>query len=214
MKKVDTAHNFNSAMIGMILADGSMPKENYLYLRHGGKQLNYVDEKVEYLSNYLQPSSVRSAFDKKGYEYRYAFYNSDKLKYLYRNIYAGENGKKVLKTNIINRMDAISLAFIYMDDGCLSLRKDPKYEDVYKSREIHLNVQSFTMSEVQQLKAHILKKFDVDFHITTDKGKPRMWCNTSNTIKFLTVVAPIVKEFPSMLYKLDLKYKKKNIKFI
>lgn len=212
MKKAKTKHEFNSAMIGIILGDGSMPKKNCLYIRHGGKQLSYVDEKVEYLSNYLHPQSLRSSVDKNGYKYRYAYYNDFKLQYLYKDIYAGKNNEKALKTSIINRINEISLAFIYMDDGCLSLRG--KKTGCIRSREIHLNVQSFSMHEVKQLRNHILNKFGIDFHITTDKGKPRLWCNTKNTIKFLEIVSPIVKEFPSMHYKLDLKYKNKNIKFI
>lgn len=212
MKKASTKHEFNSALIGMILADGSMPKEKYLYIRHGGNQLDYVNEKVEYLSKYIQPSTLKQSIDKKGYTYRYAFYNSDKLINLYKKIYCGKNNKKILTQSIINRITPISLAFIYMDDGCLSLRG--KNKGNIQSREIHLNVQSFSCDEVTKLRNYILNKYDVDFHITTDKGKPRLWCNTKNTLKFLEIVAPIVKEFKTMHYKLDLKYKNKNISFL
>lgn len=211
MKKVNTKHDFNSAMIGIILADGSMSKENILYIRHGGKQLSYVDEKVEYLSKYITPKSLRESVDKKGYKYRYAYYNTDKLKYLYKKIY--KDGKKKLTNKILNRFTPTTLAFIYMDDGCLSLRKDKK-NGCIKSREIHLNVQSFTIEEVNNLKNLLLNKFGIDFHTTLDKGNPRLWCNTKNTIKFLKIVAPIVKEFPTMHYKLDLKYKVKPISFL
>lgn len=212
MIKAKTKHEFNSAMIGIILGDGSMSNEKYLYIRHGGKQLDYVNEKVEYLSNYIYPKSIKQNIDKLGYTYRYAYYNSEKLRNLYKKIYDKKTHTKKLNTQIINRINEISLAFLYMDDGCLSLRG--KNTGTIKSREIHLNVQSFSMDEVMKLKLYIFKKYDIDFHITTDKGRPRLWCNTKNTIKFLTIVAPIVKHFLTMHYKLDLKYKIKNIKFI
>ena len=70
MVKIDTAHKLNSALIGIILFDGSMNGERYLYIRHGGNQLSYVDEKVNFISNYLIPKSVRTCTDNKGYTYR------------------------------------------------------------------------------------------------------------------------------------------------
>lgn len=213
MVKINTSHKLNSALIGMILFDGSMNGEKFLYIRHGGKQLTYVDEKVNFISKYLTPKSLRTCEDNKNFVYRYAYYNNDRLKNLYQDIY--KNGKKKLTKTILNRFDEITLAIMYMDDGCLSLRKDPKYPGNYKSREIHLNVQSFTTEEVKMLQSFLLSKWNVDFHLTYDKGNPRLWCNTKNTIKFLGIVAPVIQyNFPSMYYKLDLKYKIKKINFL
>lgn len=212
MKKVNSKHNFNSAMIGMILFDGSMNHDTTLYIRHGGKQLEYVNEKVQFISNYIKPKTLETKVDNNGYTYRYAYFNDNKLKYLKNKIYI--NGKKQLTKTILNRFNEITLAIMYMDDGCLSLRKDPKYQDVYKSREIHLNVQSFSPEEVKMLQSHLRLKYDIDFRYTTDKGKPRLWCNTKNTIKFLEIIAPIVRMFPSMHYKLDLKYKTDKYNFL
>lgn len=213
MVKIDTAHKLNSALIGIILFDGSMNGERYLYIRHGGNQLSYVDEKVNFISNYLIPKSVRTCTDNKGYTYRYAYYNNERLKNLYKDIYINE--KKRLTKTILNRFDEITLAIMYMDDGCLGLRKDPKRPGNYKSREIHLNVQSFSLDEVKMLQSHLLNKWGIEFHLTSDKGKPRLWSNTKNTIKFLEIVAPVIQyNFPSMYYKLDLKYKIKKINFL
>ena len=211
MKIASTKNELNSALIGMILFDGSMKNDHVLYLRHGGKQLSYVDEKVSYLSKYMKPKSCRTAVDNLGYTYRYAYYNDQKLKYLYHAIY--RDGKKRLPSNIINRFTPVTLAFMYMDDGCLALHKG-KTPRVYKSREIILNTQSFSKDEVKNLQKVLSRKYGVNFKYTTDKGNPRLWCNTSNTLKFLTIVAPIVKEYKCMRYKLDLKYKKKQISFL
>lgn len=213
MVKIDTKHKLNSALIGMILFDGFMPGNHYLYIRHGGKQLNYVDEKVNFINKYYMPKSIKESVDKAGYIYRYAYYNDYRLRFLYNNIY--KNGKKTLQKNIINRFDEITLAIMYMDDGCLGLRKDPKHEGVYKSREIHLNMQSFSFHEVEMFKKFLFNKWGLEFHITKDKERPRLWCNTKNAIKFLEIVSPIIIEnFPTMYYKLDLKYKDKKINFL
>lgn len=208
---IKNAHEFNSCIIGILLGDGHMRNDHYLTIRHGGKQLSYVDETIKYLSSYITPNVVRSSVDKAGYAFRYANFSSKKLTYLYHKIY--NNKVKILSPSIVNRIDAHALAFLYMDDGCLCLRKK-RGSNCICSREIMLSVNSFTFQEVEYFQKYLLRKYGIDFHITTDKGKPRMWCNTKNTIKFLQIVSPIVANFPTMYYKLDLKYKRKPINFL
>ena len=53
IKQATTKHEFNSAMIGIILFDGTMQNDHILYIRHGGKQLEYVDEKIVCLCGFL-----------------------------------------------------------------------------------------------------------------------------------------------------------------
>lgn len=211
VKKIENAHDFNSAMIGMILFDGSMPNEKYLYLRHGGNQLTYVDEKIDFIKDYLTPTTVRSAIDKNGFSYRYAYFNTDKLKYLYNKIYI--NGKKQLTDSILNRFDEITLAFMYMDDGSLVLHKDPKRTGEYHSREIYLAVNNFTLHEVTKLQSLLKNKWNLNFRISQEKKGYRLCCNSENAIRFCSLVAPYIKNFPTMLYKLDFKYKKKKLPF-
>ena len=213
MVKINNSHKLNSALIGMILFDGSMNGEKYLYIRHNGNQVNYVNEKVNFISKYLKPISLRTNIDNKNFTYRYAYYNNERLKHLYHDIYI--DGKKKLTKSILNRFDEITLAIMYMDNGFLGLKKDPKFHGNYKSREIYLNVQSFTLNEVKMLQSHLKNKFNIKFYLTIDHQKPRLWCNTENTIKFLEIVAPVIQyNFPSMYYKIDLKYKTKKINFL
>lgn len=212
MKKVTTKHDFNAALIGMILFNGNIINDNILYIRCNGNNLNYIDEKVEFISEYLTPKCVKSSIDKYGSNYRYAYYKSSIFKNLYKKIYI--NNRKSLTKSILNRFNAITLAIMYMDTGCLSLRKDKNNPTVYKSREIHLNLQFLSMNEIKMLQNQLRLRWDIDFHLTRDKGRLRLWCNTENTIKFFKLVSPIVKEFHSMRYKLDLKYNTKDINFL
>lgn len=205
-------HEFNSAMIGIILGDGSMTSSengNILYLRHGKNQFEYLDDKVSYLSKYLNPKSIRTSVDKQGFEYKYAYYNTKKLVSLYKLTH--NKNVKVITDKLINRFTVTSLAFFYMDDGCLVLRKNKvkgKWTGSYKSREIYLSTHNFSIHEVEKFKNMLKNKFDLDFYMSFDRGKPRLWCNTKNTKKFIELVKPIVSQFPSMSYKLDLKYLK------
>lgn len=211
LKKIKNSCDFNGSMLGMILFDGSMPNEKSLYLRHGGKQLSYIDEKIEFIKDYLQPTSVKTSIDKNGYSYRYAYFNNNKLKYFYKDIY--KNGKKTLSQSILNRFNDFTLAFMYMDDGSLVLHKDPKRLGEYHSREIYLAVNSFNFNEVENLQKLLNRKWDINFRIGKDKGKYRLCCNGENAIKFCTIIAPIVKNFPTLFYKLDFKYKNKKLPF-
>lgn len=211
IKKIKNKHDFNSAMIGMILFDGSMPSEKFLYLRHGGNQLHYVDEKIEFIKDYLRPTSLKTNIDKNGYLYRYAYFNTEELKFLYRDIYI--NGEKRLTKNILNRFTDLTLAIMYMDDGSLVLHKDPKRPNEYHSREIYLAVHSFSKKEVESLQKLLKDKWDLNFRISQEKSGYRLCCNGTNAIKFCSIIAPWVKNFPTMLYKLDFKYKKKKLPF-
>lgn len=202
-----TKHVANSSLIGMILGDGSMPfkkkefRKGKLYLRHGGNQVNYVNEKVKFLERYLKPVSLREGVDKLGYPYRYAYYNDEKLANIYHLVY--KDGRKSICGKLLNRFTDVSLAFLYMDDGCLSLRKK---NGRISSRYISLNLQGFSFEEVKMFTVMLKQKFNLTFSITVDKHRPRMWCNTANTRKFIGIVKPVVLFFPTMHYKLDLKY--------
>ncbi|MBL7155493.1 MAG: hypothetical protein ISS88_03290 [Candidatus Portnoybacteria bacterium] len=209
IKQYKTRLNQNLALIGMILGDGSMMQPNMLYIRHGGKQLDYVDEKVCFLKNYIKPTSLRSAADKQGYKYRYAYYyDNSKLPYFYKMIY--KNGRKTITQELLNHFNGISLSFFYMDDGCLAHRKyrnkNGEWTGGYRSREIYLCTHSFIPNEVRMFIKMLKNKFDLSFRMTMDKGHPRIWCNTKNTKKMLEIVKPVVSQFKTMSYKLDLKY--------
>ena len=182
MKKVTTKHDFNAALIGMILFNGNIINDNILYIRCNGNDLNYIDEKVEFISEYLTPKCVKSSIDKYGSNYRYTYYKSSIFKNLYKKIYI--NNRKSLTKSILNRFNAITLAIMYMDTGCLSLRKDKNNPTVYKAREIHLNLQFLSMNEIKMLQNQLRLRWDIDFHLTRDKGRLRLWCNTENTIKY------------------------------
>lgn len=199
----------NSALIGIILGDASMTQPNMLYIRHGGQQLDYVNEKVDFLEDYMEPLSLRSSIDKKGYKYRYAYYRNRKLPHFYKIIY--KNRRKTITPELLNHFDEISLSFLYMDDGSLSLRKykdkNGNWTGSYKSREIYLCTHSFSLNGVRMFIKMLKDKFDLRFRITFDKKHPRIWCNTKNTKKMIEIIRPIVSQFKTMSYKLDLKYK-------
>jgi len=204
-----TTHVFNSAMLGMYLGDsyGHRLKSGNiaLYIRHGGDQLDLVDEKVKFLSPYIKPKSLRTCVDNNGYKYRYAYYNERKLKHLFNLIYGKGEPIKRINRKLLNRFTDVSLAFLYMDDGHLSLRRKKETNKI-QGRYIYLNTQGFTVEENQMFAVMLKQKFDLSFKVSFDHEHARLWCNTQNALKFISIVKPIVSFFPTMQYKLDLKY--------
>ena len=92
-----------------------------------------------------------------------------------------------------------------MDNGCLSVRKR---NGIYtNSMQIILNTQGFTKAENIWISGVLKRKFDLEFKIAKDGDNYRLWCSTQSALKLLEIVAPIVKEFKSMHYKLDIKKK-------
>lgn len=119
-------------------------------------------------------------------------------------------GKKVVSQKVIDKLDNTSLAFWYMDDGCLSYR-NPQHTRYF----IRLNTQSFSYEENQMLSDMLLNKFGVKSKVNKDKiskAGERLWridiSSTEEVDKFAELIAPYVCD--SMLYKLPPKFQKRT----
>ncbi len=88
-----------------------------------------------------------------------------------------------------------------MDDGSLTLRKQ---RGKIHSRYIYLSTYT-DREEADRLIELIQAKWGITMRPSLHKGKWRLWCNTTETKKFVAIVDPYV--IPSMKYKTDLRYK-------
>ena len=123
-----------------------------------------------------------------------------------------QDGKKQISDKVISKITPISLAFWYMDDGCLSYRN--KEETAYF---IRLNTQGFSYDEIDKLRLMLNQKFNIISKINKDKISSKgEWMyrldisSTEESNKFLSLVAPYICD--SMLYKLPLKFKTRELK--
>lgn len=105
------------------------------------------------------------------------------------------DSKKTVTEKVISKITEESLAYWYMDDGCLSYR-----EDRHNSPSIRLNTQGFTLNEQKLLSQMLLNKFDIKTTIREDKGKYYLiYITTDSTPKFLQKITPYMCK--SMAYK-------------
>ena len=125
-----------------------------------------------------------------------------------------QDGKKQISDRVISKITPISLAFWYMDDGCLSYRN--KEETAYF---IRLNTQGFSYDEIDKLRLMLNQKFNIISKINKDKMSSKgEWMyrldisSTEESNKFLSLVAPYICD--SMLYKLPLKFKTRKLRFL
>lgn len=115
-------------------------------------------------------------------------------------------GKKTITKKVIDKINEISLAFWYMDDGNLAYNHENKTSYV-----IRLNTQGFSYDENILLCNMLNDKFDIRAKVNKDKIAKdgyQMYMihitSTSEADKFFQLIAPYICE--SMYYKLPAKW--------
>lgn len=196
---------FNSFIIGSVLGDATMrgnTTTRRASLRFLQKRTGYLDWKVAMCRNYIWPDR-HERVDNGAYGAKVAYYRAQrKLFYIWRMLYS--TGKKRVTWKILKKLTPLGIAVWFMDDGSLVLRG--KRSGTIRSREIHFSTHSFTVGENKIIIQYFQSVWGVEFRLTSERGRPRIWCNTRNTHKFLDIVGTIVSQVPEMGYKADMKY--------
>lgn len=108
------------------------------------------------------------------------------------------NGKKTITDNFLNKLTEESLAFWYMDDGCLSYRMANVH-----SPSIRLNTQGFSESDNHKLANLLNDKFGISCHVSPEKKNNKayyhIYIDVDGTLNFLSLVTPYMCK--SMSYK-------------
>ena len=202
--RVKNNHDFNGILIGMVLGNGYIGVNKtrtlaYLEILHKGSHKPYLIWKQKLL-NFKFETTFRyknnNGHDAFGVRTKF----ERKLIYLRKDFYI--SGQKTVKSNLLNRLTDLGLAIWYMDNGCLSLgRKNGKIN----RRNIFLNTQGFGLEGNLLIQQWLLSKYEISSNINQNRGF-RLRLNTSNTLKFVEIIAPFVSEIPCMQYKIDLQY--------
>lgn len=108
------------------------------------------------------------------------------------------DGKKTVTQSVVDKLTDESLAFWYMDDGCLSHKNDE-----HASPSIRINTQGFSKEENDLLVSTLKNKFGVSCNVRSDhkNGKEYfvIYIDVVGTKKFLELVSPYMCK--SMAYK-------------
>lgn len=201
-----------SILMGSLLGDGMLQKRGISSFRYRASQgikqeeyLNWKYSQLKRLCTTTQPP--KKVTDKKGFE-TVEFYSSsgNYLKESFHLFYKespGNSGKarssyvKKITGELIDAlpMEPEVLAVWFMDDGGVR-------NDCYAG---NLATQCFSREENALLKDY-LKKWDINCNIITHTKLSKqhyLYIPSGNFKKLIEIIEPIVKEIPSMKYKLN-----------
>lgn len=186
-------------LIAMAIGDGHIrlsknKKKGSLIVEHGEKQKEYCLWKAGLLSPY----------------YKVGFYKNNQRFHVSYSKFQGLINKiigiypKKISKKILNRIGVIGLAILYMDDGCIDLRKN-KNRDKVKSRAVKLGT-NWEIKEANIIKEWLKEKYNIDCYIKYNKTSNKYFhvLSSTSSIEFLELIKPHVPKF--MYYKICPRY--------
>lgn len=208
------------ALLGTIFADGSISKKrtdgsrngagSNLEITHTSKNLDYL-KLLKYLLEKIEGVTAKIAEHNKKTDLKtYTLYrlttNRHKWFTELRDIIYDSNRIKIFPKEYIDKFNILSLLFLYLDDGTLRVRM---YEGTSKIRELRVTfcLDSFTLKELDYFRDYLKDTYNIDSRIYRhSKMKDlnrgfRIWLNTLNTKKFMSIIDKYYNLVPSMQYK-------------
>ncbi len=171
-----------SILIGTLLGDGTMriKKNAHLEINHSFAQKALVDWIFNKFSSLVTTPPKWRKGNGKREAYRFATQKLPILTPFYNQFY--RNGRKVIPNNL--KLDALSLAVWFMDDGSKS------YSSVY------LNTQQFNLDEQIRLIDILENQFGIEATLNKDKIYYRIRIRSQSIKILIKLVEPFVlKEF-------------------
>lgn len=222
--KLSTIEEKKSILIGMALGDGSIKRGknavNYnISCTHNIKQYDYMIWKMELLKENFQKNywvsekkskiNIQDGYKRKdSYRMFVATLGTHTLTTsIYKEMY--NNRVKVVTKEILEQLTPLGIAIWYMDDGNLAYKRNK--DGSICSREVTLHIQGFDYKSQQNIITYFRNTYDIDCRLHKSRDKYKLWMNTTNSIKFLKIIAKYVNEVECMRYKIDLKYNEKSI---
>lgn len=181
-----------SIIIGSLMGDACISKDGDLTISHGEPFYKYALYKKSILNGkiYRGYSGFRDEYS----NYILRVGSGEQMKYLRENVYKKEKSL----TELSKLANYLSLAFWYMDDGCL-----------VKKRSAQFHTEGFALDDLEESIKILKEKFDLNFRISPRKirGQKRyiLRLNYDDSDKFFSNIS---KWIPiSMRYKIPELYR-------
>lgn len=197
-----------SFIIGATLGDGCLygKKNKYFSGGHAENQLNYLNWKTEVITNNFNVKATIKLNESllKRNPNSQPFYqmwttSHHKLTSIYKRMYNSE-GKKEINDWVLNNLNELGLAVLFMDDGCRETELSDKGVRYLRSYKFSLN--SFSFEEATKFSEWLFKKYDIKSKVYLERKKhPIVKITTSeNREKFKNLVSPYIHD--ELMYKL------------
>lgn len=192
--EVILTHEQKEILFGILLGDGYCKKRKNqicpsFLIDHSIKQKEYVDYIASYFNNlpnrkYEHITGINKKTNKRYNCYCLSFYENRAFDFFRDNFYI--NNIKEIPIKLLEEFyTPKAMAFHYMDDGC------------YTRKNCKIAMCGFKEEQINQLRAFLLKKYNIDTTITKRKD---MYIKKNSVPKFFKLITPYICE--SMIYKL------------
>lgn len=188
LRKIPFTRKQKEFIVGTLLGDAYLSKNNVLQIKHSEKQLEYVLWKKDIMSNYV--NSVNRRESDLGVCYRWHSITHHEFS-RYRDMFYNNN-KKIINMDISYYLTPFALAIWVMDDGWR------------QKSSIKISSESFTHEEHLLLKDILKINFGLNVKVCTynrnNKTYNYLSFNKRNSILLTSIIEPYVID--SMRYKL------------
>ena len=178
-----------SIIVGSILGDGYMRiisgrNNAFLEINHSLKAKEYVDYKYQSLKRLVESPPKERVTNEGRHAYRFFTKQHKDITNIYEAFY--KNGKKIIPKDL--KLDPLSIAIWYMDDGSKS-----------RDRDVYLNTQQFSLNDQKRL-LYLLREMGIKARLNKDKKYYRVRLLKESIADFMKIISPYVCS--SMEYKL------------
>lgn len=183
-------------LIGTLCGDCGR-RANRLYCGHSIKQKEWFDYKKERFENIFSDKFDTYIYDVKFNTsvMQFTTHTTELTKYLVNLFYP--NGKKVICKEALEQLTLEGIAWWYMDDGSMSIKK---IDGKPRGAEITLNTY-LTAEENQVIIDFFQSQFGITWKLNKSKGKYRLRMGKKEAMKFFPMIEQYI--IPSMRYKID-----------
>lgn len=197
---------------GNIFGDSHLYKNNHrcFQFKHCDKQYEYFLWKKNIMLRFFPDANIKisSGSYAEGYKWNGLFFTSDYFERIYNQFY-DENGIKHISFGRLNQLTPLGLAVWYMDDGNLNTHMNRLLKNGDRSirnRSITIATNCFTYDEHKDIEKWFKIRHGITVKTYKHKNSFRTVMNATNSNKFIKIIEPYIID--SMLYKIDMKYKK------
>ena len=198
-------------ILGTLLGDGYYNiKKGSIRMLHTEKQIEYLNWKARFVDGIYGPYKREVYLKKYNKIYNEFYYEIPKNKlynikdFIKANLYKKDNeGRYIKKISLkyLEKLTPLSLAVWWMDDGSLCLSKANRYGK--------LCTHNFNYEENLLIKKYFYDKWRIKVDVKKEKDKYYfIRFNTKAMQQLISIIYEYVCEVPSMIYKIDLKYKR------
>ncbi len=208
-----------SALLGTILADGSINKQrtpkgrSSCEITHTSKNLDYLQFKKELFELLpdckctIKPHN-KTTKDKTYLLYRLSTNRTDWITQLREDLYITKNNKriKIVPDEYINKFTEFTFLLMYLDDGCLRIKYNK--QGIPTQFRITLCLESFSLEELIKITNKFNQIFEVEFRMYKHykyEDRPnygyRPYISTKGTLKIMEFLDKYYNLIPSMNYK-------------